>query len=85
MVTVWLEPTTLVETVKVADEEPAGMVTVAGTDATLELEERATTVPPAGAAEESKTVPVSATPPATAATGSVTLCTPGTEAFWTVR
>jgi hypothetical protein len=34
---------------KVAEVEPAGMVTEAGTDNTLLLEDRATTVPPAGA------------------------------------
>ena len=65
IVTVWLELTAPTETVKVADVVPAPTVTVAGTDALLELEERATTAPPGGAAAERVAVPVTDPPPAT--------------------
>ena len=57
--------TWVVDTVKVADELPAGTVTLAGTPAFTLLLERLTTNPPAGAAAESVTVPVEETPPTT--------------------
>jgi hypothetical protein len=68
--------------VNVADIEPAGTVTVAGTNAALELEERATTAPPVGAAADRTTVPVTEPPPATELDESVRLRICGeTEAF----
>lgn len=59
-------PAAAVEIAKSADVEPAGTVTVAGTAAmeTSELE-RATAVPPAGAAPVRVTVPAAASPPTT--------------------
>jgi hypothetical protein len=57
IVAVWFELTVDVETVNVAEVTPAGTVTVEGTDAALELDESATTVPPVGAAAERVTVP----------------------------
>jgi hypothetical protein len=65
IVTVWLELTVPAEMVNVAELAPAGTVTVAGTDASLEPEESATTAPPEGAAAESTTLPVTVPPLAT--------------------
>jgi hypothetical protein len=65
IVTVWLELTVSAETVNVAEVDPAGTVTVAGTDAVLEPDESATTAPPEGAAAESTTLPVAFPPLAT--------------------
>ena len=55
--------TDVVVTVKVALVAPAGTVTLAGTEAALELSESVTTVPPAGAAALRATVPVEELPP----------------------
>ena len=57
--------TLLVVTVKVLLVAPAGTVTLAGTDAALELSESETTAPPLGAAALSVTVPVEELPPVT--------------------
>jgi hypothetical protein len=57
--------TDVVVTVKVALVAPAGTVTLAGTEAALELSESDTAAPPAGAAALSDTVPVDALPPTT--------------------
>jgi hypothetical protein len=57
--------TALVVTVKVRLVAPAATVTLAGTLATGESSERATTVPPDGAAALSLTVPVEELPPTT--------------------
>jgi hypothetical protein len=57
IVAVCVELTALVVTVKVADVAPAGMLTIAGTVAAVELEDRETTAPPAGAAAVKSTVP----------------------------
>lgn len=65
IVIVRFELTVPAETVNVAEVAPAGTVTEAGADAPLELEERATTAPPEGAAGESITVPVTVPPLAT--------------------
>jgi hypothetical protein len=46
-----------VGTLKVTDAEPAVTVTVAGTDATAELDDSETIAPPAGAAALRKAVP----------------------------
>jgi hypothetical protein len=55
--------TDVVATVKVALVAPAGTVTLAGTDAALELSDSVTTAPPAGAAALRATVPVEELPP----------------------
>ena len=65
MVTVWLALTVPAETMNVAVVPPAGTVTVAGTDAVLELDESATTAPPEGATAERTTLPVTVPPLAT--------------------
>ena len=57
--------TALVVTVKVRLVVPAATVTLAGTLAAVELSERATTVPPGGAAALNLTVPVAELPPTT--------------------
>jgi hypothetical protein len=63
IVTVWLELTVPALMANVAEVTPAGMVTVAGTDAALaELEESGTTAPPEGTVAESVTVPVTEPP-----------------------
>ena len=59
--------TELVVTGNVTLVAPAGTVTLAGTVTALELSERGTTSPPAGAVEFSTTVPVAAVPPVTLA------------------
>jgi len=61
----WFELTVVVETVKVAEVEAAGTVTVAGTVAADVLEESDTVAPPAGAELESETVPCTEPPPVT--------------------
>jgi hypothetical protein len=58
--------TAVVEIVKVALVDPAGTVTLAGSDAALELSETETSAPPLGAAALSLTVPVADVPPTTA-------------------
>ncbi len=65
--------TTLVVTVNVRLVDPAATVTLAGTVAAAESSERVTTVPPAGAAELSRTVPVEDAPPTTVVGLSVTV------------
>ena len=66
MVTLWLESTRSVFTVKVRLLEPAGTVTLDGTVAReVLLLERVTTVPPLGAGEPSVTVPMESSPPFT--------------------
>src|SRR5207248_10184769 len=57
--------TAVVVTGNVALVAPAGTVTLAGTVTALELSERVTTSPPAGAREFSSTVPCAAVPPVT--------------------
>lgn len=57
--------TALVVIVKVADVEPAGMVIVAGTVASAELELRVIVNPPVGAAPPRVKVPVEEDPPVT--------------------
>lgn len=57
--------TLVVETVNVLLVAPAGTVTLAGTDAELELSASDTTAPPPGAAPLSVTVPVEEFPPTT--------------------
>ena len=52
-----MEITDDADTLKVADNAPAGTVTDPGTDTTLALEVNAITAPPEGAALESVTVP----------------------------
>ena len=52
------EPTAVVETVKVPELDPCGIVIEAGTVAEAELLERLTSTPPAGAAADKVTVPV---------------------------
>ena len=59
------EDTGVVFTVNVALWEPAGTVTLAETMAAAELEDRVTTAPPEGAAEDNITVPCEAAPPVT--------------------
>jgi hypothetical protein len=58
--------TAVVEIVKFALVDPAGTVTLAGSDAALELSESETSAPPLGAAALSLTVPVADVPPTTA-------------------
>jgi hypothetical protein len=66
IVTVVVEETGLVDTVKVAVVAPAATVTDAGTwAAAVLLEVKLTTAPPVGATLLSVTVPVEETPPAT--------------------
>ena len=55
--------TVFVVTVNVAEVIPAGIVTVAGADASEELVAKDTTSPPAGAAAVKVTVPVTEYPP----------------------
>src|SRR3954465_12322767 len=55
--------TALVVTLKVALVAPAGMLTLAGTEAAPLLLESATCAPPAGAGPSSTTVPVTGLPP----------------------
>ena len=57
MVTVCADVTAPAVMVKLAEVEPAAMVTVAGTVAAAELEDRVTVTPPAGAALDNVTVP----------------------------
>ena len=64
-VAVVLAATGVVVIVKVAEDEPSGTVTVAGTTATAELDETETTIPPAGALPLRKTVPTVDAPPTT--------------------
>ena len=80
--------TALVPTLKLALVAPAGMVTVAGTEAAAPLSESVTGAPPAGAGAVSVTVAVAEVPPLTLAgltfsaetaggsTVSDTLCVP---------
>lgn len=65
-------------TVNVAVVAPAVTVTVAGTVALVELELRATDMPPVGAAPLSVTVPVELVPPRTDAGDTVTELSVGT-------
>jgi hypothetical protein len=66
MVTAVEDATADVEIVKAPELAPAGMVSVAGTDAAPELLESETTTPPAGAGESSVTTfPARAFPPVT--------------------
>jgi hypothetical protein len=68
MVDDWLLLTVLVETVKVALVDPAGIVTLAGTvAAAVLLLDNETTRPPDGAAPVRVTVPVAGLPPTTVA------------------
>jgi len=64
-VTVLPVVTGVVEMVTVAEDAPAGMVTVAGSDATGLLDDRLTVNPPAEALPFKVTVPVAESPPAT--------------------
>ena len=57
----------MVETVKLADEAPAGAVTVAGSDVTEELSEITTFAPPGGAGPASAMVHVLGVEPTTIA------------------
>jgi hypothetical protein len=59
--------TALVATAKVVLVPPAGMVTLAGTEAAALLSESWTTAPPAGAGPSITTVPVTGVPPVTLA------------------
>ena len=59
------DETPVVVTVKVRLVDPAATVTLGGTVTALELSDRATTVPPEGAAALSRTVPVEELPPVT--------------------
>ena len=59
--------TAVVETVKLADDAPAGTVTLAGSEVAEELSETATDAPPDGAGPASVTVQVLGSVPATAA------------------
>jgi len=69
----WLLVNGDVETTNVALVEPAGTVTLTGTVAATVLSlDRATTNPPAAAADVNVTVPVTGLPPTTSVTGSVT-------------
>ena len=63
MVMVLVDVTVLVVRVKVALVAPAGMVTVAGTDASAELDVSATTIPPVGAGPFRVAVRVAVVPP----------------------
>lgn len=65
IVTGVLVETAVVPIVNFATVAPAATVTVAGTVATLLLDERLTTVPPAGAADARITAAAPLTPPAT--------------------
>ncbi len=66
MVTLVDEATVPVLTVKLADEEPAGTVTLAGTvAAAVLLLDSVTTTPPEGAAADNVTVPCEVLPPVT--------------------
>jgi hypothetical protein len=58
-------PTALVEIVNVALVEPAGTVTLAGTETTGSLPDNETTAPPVGAGPVSVTVPFKVSPPTT--------------------
>jgi len=51
--------------VNVAEVIPASILTVAGTFAELMLLDRVTVIPPTGAGEEIRTVPIADFPPAT--------------------
>src|SRR5206468_611855 len=66
-------PTAVVTMVNDFDVCPAGMVTLAGTDAAASELLNAICAPPAGAAPVSVTVPVADPPPATVAGATVTL------------
>jgi hypothetical protein len=67
IVTVVFAVTPTVLTVKVADDEPAGTVTLAGVVALALLSDRDTTMPPTGARPVKFTVPVEEVPPVTVA------------------
>ncbi len=60
-------PTGAVVTVNVAEEDPAGTVTLAGAVALALSLDNATVIPPSGAAPVKVTVPVVDVPPVTAA------------------
>ena len=64
-------------TVNVAEVDPPGTVTVAGTVIPPLFEESETTMPPAGATLVSDTVPVLDVPPVTSKGESVTFATSG--------
>lgn len=65
IVTVVSVDTAVVETLNVADVCPAATVTEAGTVALAESDERLTTSPPVGAADDNVTLPEVAEPPTT--------------------
>lgn len=77
MVAVMLFWTAVVVVVKVADVDPPGTVTVAGTEAFWLFEVRLTVIPEEGAVPDSVTVPVEFVPPVTAGGEKVTLLNPG--------
>lgn len=66
--------TGVVDTLNVADVEPAGTVTVAGTVADALFEDIVQTTPPVGAGLLNVTVPTGALPPTTPLVLSVKLC-----------
>ena len=82
IVTLVVVDTADVETVNVAEVDPAATVTEAGTVAKSELEVSTTTMPPLGAGPLSVTVPVDGAPPWTDPGVSVMALTVGA---WTVK
>jgi hypothetical protein len=78
--------TAAVETVKLADDAPAGTVTLVGSEVTEELSEMATDAPPEGPALGKLMVHVLGSRPATAVGEQVSDKTPGaTAAGWTIN
>jgi hypothetical protein len=65
MTACWIELTTAVATWNNADDDPAGIMTVAGTTAAGEEEASVTTAPPAGAGPLKVTVALTTTPEVT--------------------
>jgi len=79
-VTVWLDVTELVATMKVTEAKPAGIVTEVGTEAEFPLLRNVATAPPLGAGPDSCIVPVTIAPPVIAELDNVRLLSTATGA-----